>query len=52
MDITQHHDGTSIVVSVAGRLNTGTAPELDKELSEVVEGTSSIVLDFEDLAYI
>ena len=52
MEITQHHDGNSIVVSVAGRLNTGTAPELDKGLSEVVEGTSSVVLDLQDLAYI
>ena len=52
MDITKNNDGNSIIVSVSGRLNTGTAPELDKELSEVVQGTDSIVLDLQDLAYI
>ncbi len=35
-----------------GRLDTTTAPELEKELSETLDGISDLTLDFEKLEYI
>jgi len=35
-----------------GRLDTVTAPELEKELKEALDGVTSLTLDFEKLEYI
>ena len=40
-------------IALAGRLDTTTAPDLEKELKELFEkGTSQLSLDFEQLDYI
>lgn len=52
MDITQTNEGDALVVSVSGRLNTSTAPELDKKLASLLGDTEHLVLDFVDLVYI
>ena len=41
-----------LTVALDGRLDTTTAPELEKFLSENYDGAGSIVLDCEKLAYI
>ncbi len=41
-----------ITLALEGRLDTTTAPELDKEIDVVVEETSDLVFDFKDLEYI
>ena len=35
-----------------GRLDTTTAPDLEKDLKEVYEGLNALVFDFENLEYI
>lgn len=38
--------------ALEGRLDTITAPELEKELKDGLDGTTELVLDFEKLEYI
>lgn len=45
------NSGTT-VISVAGRLDTITAPALDKAIAENFEGTAELVLDLKELQYI
>ena len=42
----------SAVFALEGRLDTVTAPELEKELKETLEGLSELTLDCEKLEYI
>ena len=39
-------------LTLEGRLDTTTAPQLEEELKDALEGAESIVLDFEKLDYI
>lgn len=41
-----------ITLALEGRLDTTTAPELDKEIDVVIEETADLVFDFKDLEYI
>ena len=41
-----------LVLEVNGRLDTITAPALDKTICENLEGISSLILDFKNLEYI
>ena len=52
MTIDKNADGNKLVVKVSGRLDTMTAPELEKELRESLSGITELVLDFADLEYI
>ena len=38
--------------ALEGRLDTTTAPELEKELRDSIDGVSALTLDFTDLEYI
>jgi len=40
------------VFSLEGRLDTVTAPDLEKDLKATLDGISDLTLDFEKLAYI
>jgi anti-sigma B factor antagonist len=40
------------IIEVAGRLDTITAPALDKTINEDIEGTKDLVLDLGGLEYI
>ena len=52
MNINKKQDGDSLVVSLEGRLDTTTSPQLETELQNAIGETSSLVLDFEKLEYI
>lgn len=52
MDITNARVDDNLIVTVAGRLNTSTAPELDNELETLIGDTEHLVIDFADLVYI
>ena len=41
-----------ITIEVAGRLDTITAPSLEKSIGENIDGIKSLVLDFKGLEYI
>lgn len=52
MTICKKQNGSSLTLAVEGRLDTITAPELEKELKESLDGVSELILDFEKLDYI
>ncbi len=53
MDINTRIQDTAAIVSVAGRIDTSTAPDLEKELNRLIEaGNRRILLNFRDVAYI
>ena len=52
MTVVKKKEGVTLTIAPAGRLDTLTAPDLEKELSELPEGTESLVFDLKDLEYI
>lgn len=52
MNITQNKDGSKLTLSLEGRLDTTTAPQLETELKTALDGVTELVFDIKDLAYI
>ncbi len=52
LNIVKNIENNKACVTLEGRLDTVTAPELDRELKGVLEGISELTLDFEKLEYI
>ena len=52
MEITSKKEDNRLTVEVKGRLDTTTAPELEAELKDSLEGIEHLTLDFTDLEYI
>jgi len=52
MTITKTQNGNELTVSLGGRLDTVTAPELDSELKASLDGVSALTFDFAELEYI
>ncbi len=52
MNINIQNENEIVVVSLAGRLDTTTAPQLEAELKTALEGAKSLTLDFAALEYI
>ena len=52
MIVEKNLEGAEFNVKVIGRLDTTTAPELEKELTENIDGVSKLVFDFSDLEYL
>lgn len=52
MTIEKNLNGTELNVTISGRLDTTTAPELEATLKESFEGTEKLVLDFSALEYL
>lgn len=52
MEMNIKTNGSEMVVSLDGRLDTSTAPEMEKNLGPQLEGIDSLILDFEKLHYI
>lgn len=52
MDVNKRQDGNAVIVEIVGRLNTNTAPQLERELQDVIGSTLELVLDCENLEYI
>lgn len=44
--------GSKLTISIEGRLDTSTSPELSKELDSSLEGITELVFDFAKLDYI
>ena len=45
-------NGSELVISLEGRLDTVTAPRLEEELKSSVQGIISLIFDLKDLQYI
>ena len=52
MTIEKKLNGTELTVTLAGRLDTTTAPELEASLKESYEGIGKLILDFTALEYL
>ena len=52
MNIEKIANGTELTVTLTGRLDTTTAPQLETELKQSFEGTEKLVLDFASLEYL
>lgn len=52
MTITKHEEGKKLTITIEGRLDTTTAPELEAELNTSLEGVTELVLDMEKLIYL
>ena len=51
MKITQNMNGNALTITLEGRLDTTTAPELEKALKESIENANTLTLDFAALDY-
>jgi len=51
MQITNEKNGSSLTVFVSGRVDTATAPELEKYIDENTEGVTELILDLKDMSY-
>ena len=52
MTINMDRNGTSLTVSLEGRLDTSTAPKLEAELKSALKGVRDLTIDLADLAYV
>ena len=52
MTITNNMNGTELEISLEGRLDTMTAPELEAELNKDLNSADSLTIDFSKLEYI
>jgi len=52
MTISKKQNGTALAVALEGRLDTTTAPDLEKELKGSLDGVTDLTLDFGKLDYI
>ena len=51
MQITNERNGNTLTVSISGRVDTATAPELEKFIEENTEGISELILDVKEMSY-
>ena len=52
LNINQKKEGSSLTMTLEGRLDTTTAPMLESELKTALEGVEALHLDMENLQYI
>ena len=52
MQITQQREKEKLLAFVSGRIDTITAPKLEKLVLENLDGVTEFILDFKDMSYI
>lgn len=52
MTIDKKLNGTALEITLEGRLDTTTAPELEKELQDALNGVEELTMNVKDLEYI
>ena len=52
MIIEKNFHGTELTVTIVGRLDTTTAPQLEAEFKQSINGVEKLVLDFAALEYL
>ncbi|MBO6206921.1 MAG: STAS domain-containing protein [Lachnospiraceae bacterium] len=52
MTITKEKNGTALTIFLSGRLDTTTAPELESEIRQCLEGIKELTFHFGNLEYI
>ena len=52
MTIEKNLNGTELTITIVGRLDTTTAPQLEAEIKQSIDGVEKLVLDFTALEYL
>ncbi len=52
MIINKHEQGTELLITLEGRLDTVTAPKLEEELNKSIENKTDLIMDFAGIEYI
>ena len=52
MTVTKKQEGSELELAIEGRLDTTTAPELEKEIAESATDIKNLTLDLKNLVYI
>ena len=52
MTITKKTEGNALTITLEGRLDTSTAPELEAELGASLDGVTDLTLDLDQLLYL
>lgn len=52
MEIIKTRDGETLTITLKGKLDSNTAPELEAELVGAYEGVKLLIWDFEELKYL
>ena len=52
MTITKNQDGSKLEIALEGRLDTMTAPSLEEEVKNSIEGIKELIFDLKDLVYV
>ena len=52
LNISKAKDGSALTVTLDGRLDTSTAPELEESLKDDLSGVDALTFDLKDMAYI
>lgn len=51
MQINDIKENSKLTVCISGRVDTNTAPELEKHIEENIDGITELVLDVKDMTY-
>lgn len=52
LNINKVKDGSNLTITLAGRLDTTTAPEMEEELKTSLDGVTALAIDCTELEYI
>ncbi len=52
MKTSLNKDGSKLLVTITGRIDTVTAPALEEEIMDNIDGVTSLVLDFKNVNYV
>lgn len=52
MTITEDRNNNSVTLKIEGRLDTTTAPTLEKTIDEIIDGIKELILDMNQLTYV
>jgi len=52
MTINKEVNGSALTLTIEGRLDTTTAPQLEAEIKQSLAGVAELVLDMKELAYL
>ena len=52
MEIRKTNNGSEMILAIVGRLDTTTAPQLEAELKQSINGVEKLVMDLEELEYL
>ena len=52
MNIKKEKDGSRLTIIIAGRIDTVTAPDVDEDINNSLEGVKMLILDFKDVNYV